>query len=133
MIWTPEKLLTTFVRRSIYRGHVSNAVLVEDGGVAPTAVEPGEQAIAIVYTTDFRRLVFTSHRVIEDDSTLFRYADLIRCHHITEDSDLSEKGRLKRSYYDRLIFELVGEKRIVIEKLGQSVWPLLKFFTELLP
>jgi hypothetical protein len=101
--------------------------LVEDGAKVTSQLEVGEQAIALVKTTDGRDYVFTDRRAIEHDQTAFRYDEVIRCHWITDHPDPMEHARLKRTHFHRLILELSDGQRVVIEYLGQAVFPLLRF------
>jgi hypothetical protein len=125
--FTTATWLATLLRRWVSKGYLPNITLAEDGAVVPVGLEAGEQFIAVVRADDSREFTFTDSRVVSGGATLFRYAEVVRCHWITDNPDSMEAARLKRSHYHRLIVELVGGRQAVIERVGQAVFPLLRF------
>lgn len=124
--FTTATWLATLLRRWVRKGHSPNVSLAEDGAVVSAALEAGEKLIAVVRADNGRQFVLTDSRVVEGGETLFRYAEVTRCHWITDHPDPIEAARLKRSHFDRLIVEVSG-RRVVIEQIGQAVFPLLRF------
>jgi len=125
--FTTATWLSTLFRRSVRKGYAPNILLIEDGAALSTRLELGEEPIAVVRNDDGRAFEFTDARVVEDGVTLFRYAEVVRFHWITDNPEPVEAARLKRMHFDRLIIELRGERRVVIERIGQAVFPLLRF------
>ena len=125
--FTNETWLASLLWRWVRKGYVPNVTLIDDPDAIPIRFNDSESPVAIITTTDGREYVFTSTRVVEGD-TLLWYADVVRCHWITDSPDPWEAARLKRTHSHRLILELVDGQRLVIEQLGHAVFPLLKFF-----
>lgn len=125
--FTTATWLATLLRRSVRTGYSPNVSLAEDGGTVPVKLEAGEQPIAVVWADDGREFAFTGTRMVEGGETLFLYADVVRCHWITDDPDRMEAARLKRTHFHRLIVELASGRRVVVEHIGQAVFPLLRF------
>lgn len=132
-MFTTASWLASLLRRSVAKGHSPNVALVEDGAKTTIQLEDGEQLIAVIQTADGREYVFSDRRAAESDVTLFRYDEIVRCHWITDHPDPRESTRLKRTHFHRLILKLSDGRRVVLEQLGQAVFPLLRFFGSIVP
>jgi hypothetical protein len=126
--FTTATWLAALLRRWVRKGYAPNVSLAEDGAAIPASPDAGEQLIAVVRADGGRVFALTDSRVVENGETLFRYAEVIRCHWITDDPDPMEAARLKRTHFHRIIVELAGGRRAVLEGIGQAVFPLLRFF-----
>jgi hypothetical protein len=125
--FTTATWLSTLLRRWVRKGYGANIALAENGAISPTPLESGEEFIAVIRADDGRDFVLTDVRVVEAAETLFVYTAVVRCHWITDDPNWKEAARLKRTHFHRLIVELADERRIVVERIGQAVFPLLRF------
>jgi hypothetical protein len=95
-------------------------------------LQPGEQAIAAIsLASGGPPLVVTDARLLRNGQTLVEYEDVRHCEWIARDTmnlDAEAAQKMKLAHYDRLIFELNGGRDVMLEGLGQAVFPLLKFF-----
>src|SRR4051794_24177060 len=132
-MFSTAEWLATLLRRWDRKGYTPNVALAEEGGVPPIRLEEAERSIALVQTADGRQLVLTSGRIVEGDRTVLRYGEVIRCHWITDHADPWEAARLKRTHCHRLILELRDGRTVVLDQLGQAVFPLLRFFQSISP
>jgi hypothetical protein len=90
-------------------------------------LQPGEHAIAqIGQRSNNRPLLVTDTRIIQCGKTLFSYDDVLYCDWIDRDREIAIK--LKGTHFSRLIIELKDGRQLVLEDLGQAVFPLLKLF-----
>lgn len=132
-LFTIETWLAHLLGQWVRKGNAPKVALVEDGTALGIQLEREEKGIALVRTADGREYVFTSHRAIEDGATVFRYVEVVGCHWITDHPDPMERARLKRTHSRRMILDLGNGRRIVMEQLGQAVFPLLRFIRSILP
>lgn len=80
-----------------------------------------------VYLLTPRRLL----RIVGDDAhPVLTYSDLVGYDWITP--DLSQKVGLKERHFDRLYLYPRSEPPIVLDRLGQAVYPMLTFFARVL-
>lgn len=90
-------------------------------------LEPGERPIASVQLASRDApLVVTDRRLVQAGETLVRHADVRHCYWIDPVREVAAK--LKHSHFQRLIFEQKGRCELVVDGLGQAVFPLLKFY-----
>lgn len=127
-MFTIETLLATLLRRSVRKEYTKNVSLAEDGAISPFSLPPDDSLVAVVHTSDGRDLVFTASRLLDTSGELLQYSDVVKCHWIIDSPDFAAKARLKATHFDRLVLELRGHRRLEIDHLRQSVFPLLKFF-----
>ena len=127
-MFSTAEWLATLLRRWNRKGYTPNVALAEKGGEPPIRLEKDEWSIALIQTADGRKLFLTSDRIIEGDRTVIRYGEVIRCHWITDHADAQEAARLKQTHCDRLVLDLRDGRKVVLDQLGQAVFPLLRFF-----
>ncbi|QOV90161.1 hypothetical protein [Humisphaera borealis] len=111
----------------VVKGYTPNVTLVAPGQDAGIALEPGESPIAwvaLVAASD--PLLLTDVRLIQSGQALVRFDDVAACIWIDRDDETAAK--LKTEKFHRLILELREGREVVIEGLGQAVFPLLNFF-----
>ena len=70
-------------------------------------------------------LLLTDQRIIYNGAALFTWDDVRRCHWIHRDQ--AEAAKLKRTHFHRVIIELHDGNEVILDRLGQAVFPLLKF------
>jgi hypothetical protein len=135
---SPGDWLTCLLRRWAREGWIPNVVLPLDGGELSIDLDDGEMLVALIRTADCREILLTSERVLSEGRTLFKYGEIGYCHWIIEPgttgSELStlEIRRLKQDHFDRLIVVLDSGDKVVLERLGQVVFPLEKFFNSVI-
>jgi len=101
-------------------------MLAEESPIA-IPVESSESAIAeISLTPAGLPITVTDLRLIRDGETLVRYEDLQHC--IWIDRDRETKLKLKVTHFQRIILERKDGSELILDGLGQAVFPLLKFF-----
>lgn len=101
-------------------------MLVEESP-APIPVEANETAIAeILLASGGSPIIVTDLRLMRDGETLLRYDELQHCIWIDRDREMQVKRKV--SHYERLILERSDGTELVLDGLGQAVFPLLKFF-----
>lgn len=109
------------------RGHAPNILMFEGNPPTDIRLEPNETAIAqISLASGESPIVVTDIRLIRDGQSLLRYDELRYC--IWIDRDLKMKGKLKQTHFQRIILERHDTSELVLDGLGQAVFPLLKFF-----
>ena len=106
--------------------YAPNVTMVEIGTV-PTPLETEEHAVAYISVADGSPpLLVTDKRLLRDGRTVLRYEELEHC--IWIDRDHEQKAKLKHSHFQRIILERRDGSELVLDGLGQAVFPLLKFF-----
>ena len=111
----------------VAKGYVPNVNLVSPGEDVGVELEPGESAIArIALDAELATLLLTDARFVQRAKTLVRFVDVAAC--IWIDRDATVAAKLKREKFHRIILELRDGREIVIDGLGQAVFPLLNFF-----
>lgn len=109
------------------REHAPNILMLTDSAPGNIRLEPDETAIAqISLAASKSPILVTDIRLIRDGQTLLRYDDLRYC--IWIDRDRKMKGKLKQTHFQRIILERHDGSELVLDGLGQAVFPLLKFF-----
>jgi hypothetical protein len=131
-----EKLRVQF-RKHLRTGHVRNAQLdpeLSDALAGP--IEDGETFIVKVDCRNEGQLWFSDIRVLlehEGIHELFRYDSVRRAHWMFKNlwhrirPEPESVGHLKTGYFDRLEIEL-EDRTCILDGLGQSYSPILKFF-----
>ena len=71
-------------------------------------------------------MVVTDVRFVREGDTLLRYDDLAHC--IWIDRDYQWRVKHKHSHFQRMILERRDGSEVVLDGLGQAVFPLLTFF-----
>lgn len=111
----------------IDRGWTPNVSLLSPQDAEYAALKPGESAIATIRMDHAERpLVLTDARIIHADQTLVGFEDVAKC--IWIDRDPAVAAKLKKSKFDRVILERLDGTEVVIEGIGQAVFPLMSFF-----
>jgi hypothetical protein len=129
---TAADWLATLLRRWVRKGYTPNVTLAEDGTELAIGLEDGERVVALVRTADGREIILTSVRVVEHGRTVLRYGEVVRCHWITDEPRPRDVRRLKQTHFDRLILDLENGGKVVLEQLGQAVFPLQRFFVSII-
>lgn len=116
------------------RRHGLNATLLPE---SPEGVEDmlGERGAAVrIRTRAGASLLVTPRRIArevgEEISDVVPFSDLVGYDWI--DPDLSEKVRLKEEHYDRLYVYLTGARTVLLDGLGDSVYPLMAYLAKAL-
>ena len=127
MARTNENYLRWKFGHWVAKGYTPNVTLFSAGDVAGVAMEPGESPIAcIALNSGSEPLLLTDVRLIQGGETLVRFGDVAAS--IWIDRDSKTAARLKTEKFHRVILELRDGSEVVIEGLGQAVFPLLNFF-----
>lgn len=107
--------------------HAPNVTLIASDQETPITLEPGESAVAhIKLEMEQEPIVLTDRRFVQEARTIARFEDVASCIWIDKDRDVAAK--LKATEFDRIILGLHDGSEIVLEGLGQAVFPLLKLF-----
>jgi hypothetical protein len=124
---TNENYLRWKFSHWVAKGYTPNVTLIAPSHGAGVALEVGESAIArIARDSGSEPLLLTDLRLFRGDKTLVRFDDVAACIWIDRDDETA--ARLKTEKFHRIILELRDGSEIVIEGLGQAVFPLLNFF-----
>jgi hypothetical protein len=108
-------------------GWARNVTLIAANADSGACLEPMEAAIArIKLPPPSQALLLTDQRLILDSTTLVRHTNVTACFWI--DRKKVSGNQLKREKYHRIILEICHDREVVLEGLGQAVFPLLKFF-----
>ena len=111
----------------VAKGYTPNVTLIALREDASVTLEMSESAIAcIALDAGSEPLVLTDLRLVQGDKTLVQFDDVAAC--VWIDKDHETAARLKTEKFHRVILELRGGGEVVIEGLGQAVFPLLNFF-----
>ena len=127
MARTNESYLRWKFGEWVAKVYTPNVTLVDAGARLPVELEPGESAICqIARESDAMPLLLTDARLVRGDDTLIRFTEVRSC-------DWIERGIVvtpaqKATGFQRLIIEVDSGHRVVIDGLGNAVFPLLKFF-----
>ncbi len=104
---------------------------------SPEGVEDllgGRSAVVRVQRTTGGSLMVTPRRIVLEEgaamSDLVVFSDLVGYDWISP--ELSDKVRLKDEHYDRMYLYLQGERTVVLEGLGPSVYPLMAYLGKVL-
>ena len=109
------------------RKHAPNIRMLAEESPIAIPLESSESAIAeISLTPAGSPITVTDLRLIRDGETLVRYEDLQHC--IWIDRDRETKLKLKVTHFQRIILERKDGSELILDGLGQAVFPLLKFF-----
>ena len=109
------------------RDYAPNIRMLAEGSSVLAPVESGEALIAeISLASGGLPIVITDQRLTRDGATLIRYSELEHC--IWIDRDREVKVKQKASHFHRIILERSDGSELVLEGLGQGVFPLLEFF-----
>lgn len=109
------------------REYAPNITMFAEGSSDRIRLESDEAAIAeISLASGESPIVVTDARLVRDGETLLRYDDLEHCIWIDRDREL--KVKRKATHFHRIILERNDGSDLVLEGLGQAVFPLLKFF-----
>jgi hypothetical protein len=127
LLFTREQWLVELLRRFTRRGHAPNLTLLSGEAPPDLLLQLNDIPLAAVRAGDGREYVVTNQRLLCKGDTLVQYADLLACHWITDSPDVEERSRLKAVYFDRLILEGRGGRKVVLSQLGQAAFALLKF------
>ncbi len=125
MARTNENYLRWKFGRWVAKGYTPNVTLTAAGDDVGIGLEPGESAIArIALDHESEPLLLTDLRLVQGSQTLVRFDDVVACIWIDRDN----KARQKALKFGRVIIELRDGSEVIIEGLGQAVFPLLNFF-----
>ena len=109
------------------RDYAPNITMLESEGAPVVQLQPGEHAIGLIaLASETPPLLVTDLRLMQAERTLFRHTEVRQCHWIDRDREAAAK--MKHSHFQRLVFDLDGGREIVLNGLGQAVFPLLKFY-----
>jgi hypothetical protein len=131
---TNENYLRWQLGRAVKKKHAPNVTMLQADDASAADLEPGERAVALIALgSGGPPLVVTDARLVESGQTLLRYDDLRHCHWIIRDHkkrnlDTEAARELKRRHFQRLVLDLRDGREVVLDGLGQAVFPLLKFF-----
>ena len=78
-------------------------------------------------------LIFTDRRIIASGKMMFRYRELAECYWITDHPDPMVQARMKRTHFHRIVCKLADGRVMIVEHLGQAVFPLLRFLESVIP
>jgi hypothetical protein len=128
-----EHLVEVFQETS-RQGTGLNAELLPE---SPEGVEDllgGRSAVVRVRMTTGDSLMVTPRRIVLEEgatmSDLVVFSDLVGYDWISP--ELSDKVRLKDEHYDRMYLYLQGERTVVLDGLGPSVYPLMAYLGKVL-
>jgi uncharacterized protein YodC (DUF2158 family) len=109
------------------RDYAPNVKMLEVEGPPDVQLPAGEHAIALVgLASGAPPLVVTDTRLMQADQTLLRHGSVRHCHWIDRDGEAA--ATMKHSHSQRLILGLEDGREVVLDGLGQAVFPLLKFY-----
>ena len=91
------------------------------------SLEPGEVAIARIQPdAPGPPFLVTDRRIFQQPTVSVGYADVKHC--VWIDRNPQSKGMQKATHYGRMVLETADGREVVLEGLGQAVFPLLSFF-----
>jgi hypothetical protein len=109
------------------REYAPNIKVVPEGSQVSVPLESNEHAIAeISLASSASPIVVSDTRLVREGETLLRYDQVEHC--IWIDRDREMKGMLKHSHFQRMILERSDGSELILDGLGQAVFPLLQFF-----
>ena len=109
------------------REYAPNVTMFADDSTLPFQLESDEKAIAEVsVASGDAPIEVTDKRLVRAGETLLCYDELAHCIWIDRDHEMKVKN--KHSHFQRMILERRDGSEIVLDGLGQAVFPLLKFF-----
>ena len=127
MARTNESYLRWKFGHWVAEGYALNVTLVLPGERPSATLGAGETAIArIGLEAESSAILLTDRRLLRGDETLVRFDEVESCIWIDRDDVVA--ARLKRSKFDRVILDLYDGREVVIDGLGQAVFPLLNFW-----
>jgi hypothetical protein len=104
-----------------------NIRMLDESFRADFRLDPSERAIAqISLASGGLSIIVTDLRLVQDGRTLLRYDELRYCIWIHREQAM--KAKLKQSHFQRMILERTDNSELLLDGLGQAVFPLLKFF-----
>lgn len=128
-----EQLREVFVEAR-RRGRGENARLVGEATTDAADVFDGRGTAVRITTTDGRSLVVTPRAVLleggEGTAPLADFTELVGYDWISE--EMADKVAEKPDHYDRLYLHLQGERTVLLDNLGDAVYPLMTFFGKVL-
>ena len=125
----PVRTNENYLRWQLGRWARQNAptITVLDPQDRSIALQPAETVIArISLDAPGSPLIVTDQRLVLSPDVSVWYADVEHCVWIDRDPD--SKGMRKQTHFGRMVLEMAGGKEVVLEGLGQAVFPLLSFF-----
>lgn len=127
MTRTNENYLRWKFGQWVAKGYTPNVTILKPGQEHHASLESGESAVAYIELEgDPTPILLTDLRILHGTETLVRYDEVKSCIWIDKDDALAAK--LKSTKFHRIIFDLHHEREVVLDGLGQAVFPLLNFF-----
>lgn len=115
-------------------GRGLNAVLLPDPPEGVEKLFGGRGAVVRIETTDAQSLLVTPRRILWEaapyPSEVAAFTDLVGYDWISP--DLQEKVSRKEEHSDRLFLHLSGERTVLLDHLGDAVYPLMDFLAKVL-
>ncbi len=107
--------------------HAPNIRMLAENSPISIPLDSNETAVAeISLASGGSPIIATDLRLMRDGTTLLRYDELEHCIWIDRDREMQVK--LKVSHYHKIILERKDGSELVLDGLGQAVFPLLTFF-----
>jgi hypothetical protein len=116
------------------KNYAANVTMLEPQDAWEVDLHPGEHLIAAISPAPGGpTLIVTDRRLRRAGTTLVWHKEVRHCEWIAPysalvDLDHEAAEEMKRLHYDRLIFEMRGGRKVMLEGLSQAVFPLLKFY-----